>query len=85
MNKQELKDIFDRNSVPKNVIYELEDTNIGDLLGIDETIAGWRLYYSERGHKNTLEYFETEDEACRALLAEVDRRLRKDFGRGITV
>jgi hypothetical protein len=79
MNRQELKEIFVRNSVPKNVIYELKDTNIGDLLGIDETIAGWRLYYSERGHKNTLEYFETEDEACRALLREVSRQMKKQF------
>jgi len=79
MNKRELKEIFDRNNVPENVMYELEDTNIGDLLGIEQTIAGWRLYYSERGHKDTLEHFETEDEACKALLKEVSRQMKEQY------
>jgi hypothetical protein len=52
MNKSEMKEILTRNGVEENVVYEMTDTNIGDLLGVEETIQGWVVYYSEHGKNN---------------------------------
>lgn len=32
---------------------------------------GWEVFYNERGTKNSLKVFATEDEACRAFLKQV--------------
>lgn len=85
MKKSNLKEIFDRNSVPENVIYELEDTNVGDVLGIEETIQGWTVYYSEHGQKFILDTFPSEDAACRDFLNKVGQRMREDYGIDITL
>ena len=51
--------------------------SIGTLtqLGEDYTILhgpdGWEVFYNERGNKNMLEVYPTEDAACRALLQRV--------------
>lgn len=84
MNINEVKAIFQKNNVP-DYYYVFGDLGSGDCFGIEETVAGWQIYYSERGRKSPFGQFESEDAACRALLAEVDRRLREEFARGIAV
>jgi hypothetical protein len=80
MNKQDMKKILEENGIKENVIYEMQDTNIGDLLGVEETIQGWTVYYSERGKKDILEIFDNEDSACRAMLQKVSQRMLEDYG-----
>lgn len=83
MNKWEMKQILDANGVEENVVYEMTDTGIGDLLGVEDTIQGWAVYYSERGRKDVLGLYPDENSACRALLDKVAQRMREDFGRVI--
>ena len=33
--------------------------------------GGWQVYYSERGRKSGLKYFETEDDACDYMFHEL--------------
>jgi hypothetical protein len=82
MNIDEIKAIFHKNSVPDHY-YVFAGVGSGDCFGIEKTVAGWQIYYSERGRKSVFGKFDSEDEACRALMAEVDRRLRREFGRGL--
>lgn len=83
MNKSEMKEILTRNGVEENVVYEMTDTNIGDLLGVEETIQGWVVYYSEHGKKQLLQVCDSEDSACRAMLQKVSQRMREDYGKDL--
>ncbi len=81
MNKWEMKQFLDDQGVEENVVYEMTDTGIGDLLGVEDTIQGWAVYYSERGRKEVLGLYPDEDLACRALLDKVSQRMMEDFGK----
>ncbi|MCF3947607.1 hypothetical protein AiwAL_11730 [Acidiphilium sp. AL] len=80
MNKNDMKKILEKNGIKENVVYEITDTNIGDLFGVEETIQGWSVYYSERGKKQILATFDNEDSACRAMLQKVSQRMMEDYG-----
>ena len=41
---------------------------------LDRTGAGWQVYYSERGNKNSLASFDNEAKACQFFL----EKIRKD-------
>lgn len=83
MNKNDMKKILDKNGVKENFVYEITNTNIGDFLGVEETIQGWSVYYSERGKKQSLEIFDNEDSACKAMLRKVSQRMLEDYGEHI--
>ena len=42
---------------------------LGDTITLNRTNQGWEVYFSERGQKENLRTFRTEDEACRYFLA----------------
>jgi hypothetical protein len=44
-----------------------------DTVTLNRTQDGWEVYYSERGKKNNVRPFTTEDEACRHFLAFISR------------
>ena len=46
-------------------------TEVGDEYTMLRSSDGWEVFYNERGNKNGLAVFETEDEACRVLLLEI--------------
>jgi hypothetical protein len=79
MNKNELKKILESNNIMENHLYEINDTNIGDLYRINyESVKDkWLLYYSERGIKNQISSFVSEDEACMGLLSEISKQIKK--------
>jgi hypothetical protein len=82
MTCHDLRLFLVRNAVPPHY-YRFGGLGSGDCFGIEETIVGWELYYSERGKRYVLGRFETEDEACHALLAEVERRMRDEQGHSL--
>jgi hypothetical protein len=43
-------------------------TQLGEDYTVLQVNDGWEVFYNERGNKNTLKVFDTEDEACRAFL-----------------
>lgn len=40
---------------------------------IEEENDNWHVYYSERGIKTSIGYFESEQEACDCLLKEIKK------------
>ncbi len=81
MNRNDMKTILKKNGIEENFVYEMTDTNIGDLLGIEETIQGWSVYYSERGKKQILAIFDDEDSACRMMLQKIAQSMMEDYGK----
>ena len=47
----------------------------GECVGIERVPGGWRVYYSERGRKSSLDSFPDEDSACRAMIRHIDRMM----------
>ncbi len=70
MNRQSLKAQLDRNNVDP-YSYSLNGEMQTEQYVLEIAVGGWSVYYSERGQKTGAQFFATEDEACRALLALV--------------
>ena len=77
MNLQELKTALDAEGISE-LAYSFSSDGFGEVFRIsaihDILGDGWEVYYSERGNKNELVVFRTEEEACEYFL----RRLLKD-------
>ena len=84
MTLNDLKLIFEKNNVP-STYYVFGGLGSGGSYGIEENIAGWEVYFSERGSKFHIRRFSTEDAACRALLMEIDDQMFEEFGHRITI
>ena len=67
-NRQELTEILRREGINPDA-YALDGGHDGERYVIDVRPGGWAVYYSERGLESGRRDFETEDEACRYLLA----------------
>lgn len=69
MNREELKVALDREGV-KPHYYSLNGLSGGPYDGasiLEKEGNKWVYYDFERGSKNNLQYFDTEDEACRYM------------------
>lgn len=47
--------------------YGLNGGYVDEALVIDHAARGWSVYYCERGQRQSAQYFDTEDAACRYL------------------
>jgi hypothetical protein len=73
MDREELKKVLDKEGV-KPVYYSLNGLSGGPYNGaiiLEKEGNKWLYYYFERGSKHSLQYFNTEDEACRYMLQEL--------------
>lgn len=70
MNIAELKLIFEKEKVP-NDLYSLIGGLPNERCCIDQINGRWAVYYSERGSKSDLKFFDTEEEACLHLYEQV--------------
>ena len=70
MNKQELKEVLLLNKVPKD-LYSLSGGLPNESYCLEKEKNRWHVYYSERGIKTSVGYFENEEAACECLLKEI--------------
>ena len=80
MTVQEAIDYVRSQRVPDH-LYALGDLGGGEIYGIDYLEDRWMLYYSERGERRAVEWFEQEDAAARRFLQRVAETLRAYEGR----
>lgn len=72
MNKQRLEIILLMNKVPKD-LYSLNGGLPNEAYCIEKEDGRWQVYYSERGIKTCIGYFENEEKACDCLLKEIKK------------
>lgn len=72
MNRKQLESILLMNKVPKD-LYSLNGGLPNEAYCIEKENDKWQVYYSERGIKANIEYFESEEEACKCLLREIKK------------
>lgn len=72
MSIKELKELLILKNVPQD-LYSLEGGLPSESYCIEKTGGKWHLYYSERGVKETINYFDNEDEVVDAFLSEIDK------------
>ena len=70
MNKQELEEVLLLNKVPKD-LYSLSGGLPNESYCLEKDKNRWHVYYSERGIKTSVGYFENEEAACECLLKEI--------------
>ena len=70
MSIKELKELLMVKNVPQD-LYSLEGGLPSESYCIEKTEDKWHLYYSERGVKETINYYDTEDEVVDAFLSEI--------------
>lgn len=63
MNIRELKEVFEREKVPKD-LYSLDGGLPNESYCIAQVSGHWEIYYSERGIKSGCKLFDTEHDAC---------------------
>jgi hypothetical protein len=69
MNRSELATALAVEGINSEV-YSLDGGHPNDTFCLDYVgHKGWTVYYSERGSESDQKFFDTEDEACRYLLA----------------
>lgn len=52
-------------------VYHLHGAHLDDAYVIDHRSSGWVVFYSQRGHEDILDTYETEAEACADLFERV--------------
>lgn len=72
MSIEELKELLIQKNVPLH-LYSLEGGLPSESYCIEKIKNKWHLYYSERGVKETINYYDNEDEVVDAFLSEIDR------------
>jgi len=75
-----MKLFFQKNHVPDD-FYVIDGLGSGEVDGIGMINGRWASYYSERGEKSDIQYFNSEEEACLALVDEVSSRVEEEFGK----
>jgi len=80
MNITEMKTYFEQNNVPDEY-YVIDELGAGEVVGIGKIDGRWTNYYSERGKKRSIKYFDSEDEACEALIKKISRRIEQETGK----
>jgi hypothetical protein len=70
MKIQELKERLSEKGVSE-FAYSFFGDGIGECYVLSKEENRWLVYYSERGHRNGLRGFDTEEEACQHLLNTV--------------
>lgn len=79
MNKQELEETLLKYKVPKE-LYSLSGGLPSEAYCMERQTDKWQVYYSERGIKTNIGYFESEEEACNCLLMEIKKVLQSING-----
>lgn len=68
----ELENILVSSNVPEDM-YSLKGGLPSEAYCLEKKKGKWHLYYSNRGKKNTIAYFDKEDAATKGLLSEIKK------------
>lgn len=68
MNRASLCQLLDTEGVSRSAYSLHPEPPSDETYCLDSELGGWMLYYRERGARTGVQHFDTEDEACRALL-----------------
>jgi len=71
MKKYELRSALINKGISQSY-YSLEDGLPNEKLCLDYNNSKWVVYYSERGIKTGIQYFDNEDDACDYLLHSIE-------------
>ena len=74
MNIKELKELLIKKNIPLD-LYSLEGGLPNESYCIEKIGNKWHFYYSERGIKRTIAYFDNEEKAVDAFIAEIDMQI----------
>lgn len=72
MKIKELNELLMVKNVPQD-LYSFEGGLPSESYCIEKIEDKWHLYYSERGVKETINYYDTEEEVVDAFLSEIDK------------
>lgn len=72
MTIKELEKFLIKKGAPRDM-YSLSGGLPNEAFCIERSGNKWHLYYSERGCKRTIGYFDSEDKVTSAFLSKVDR------------
>lgn len=70
MNRHDFQAAADRAGI-NGAVYSLDGGLPSEKYVLALELGGWRVYYSEHGHRTDEHVFDTEDEACSYLLASL--------------
>ena len=72
MDRQQLEKLLLASNVP-NDVYSLTGGLPSEAFCLEKEKERWHVYYSERGIKTNIGYFENEESACECLLKEIKK------------
>ena len=75
MTVNELDAFLIEKKVPTE-LYSLDGDLPNEAYCIEKTSSGWHVYYSERGKKNTIGRFGSEEAAVRCFLGAIPKEYR---------
>lgn len=70
LTRERLASLLERQDVP-SYAYHLYGAHVDDAEVIDHRPEGWVVFHSERGGESSLRKHDSEDAACRDLLARL--------------
>lgn len=74
MTKQELAKRLTKETIPEDC-YTLEGGLPNEKWCLEKTPTGWDIYYSERGLRNQLQQFISEEQACDYFYKELKKMM----------
>jgi hypothetical protein len=72
MTLSELEIQLTKSQIPKNW-YSINDNASDETLCIEFNSPNWEVYYSEKGKKTELAFFENEHEACNHFFKRITK------------
>lgn len=76
MTVKDLKVFLIEHNTPED-LYSLDGGLPNEAYCIEKITSGWHVYYSERGKKNTIGRFDTEEAAVRCFLDAIPKEYRR--------
>jgi len=78
MKKENLRSILINKSISRSY-YSLEGGLPNEKLCLDYENGKWIVYYSERGIRTGIRYFDNEDDACGYLLHAIEESVNGKY------
>ena len=74
MNIAQARQFLKEENVPE-WLYCFGGLGGGECYGIEPSLIGWHVYFSERGSRRSVKEYESEEDAVKDFLTRIDRGL----------